>query len=29
MIFINSKIEVSDNSGARIAKCIHVYNRKN
>lgn len=29
MIFINSKLNVSDNSGARIVKCIHVYNRKN
>lgn len=28
MIFINSKISVSDNSGARVVKCIRVYGRK-
>lgn len=28
MIFINSKVRVSDNSGARVVKCIRVYNRK-
>lgn len=28
MIFINSKVGVSDNSGARVVKCIRVYRRK-
>lgn len=28
MICINSKLTVSDNSGARVVKCIRVYNKK-
>lgn len=28
MILVNSLINVSDNSGARIVKCIRIYNNK-
>lgn len=28
MVCINSALKVSDNSGARIVKCIRVYNKK-
>lgn len=28
MICINSQLKVSDNSGARVVKCIRVYNKK-
>lgn len=28
MIFVSTILNVSDNSGARLAKCIHIYKRK-
>jgi large subunit ribosomal protein L14 len=28
MIYKNTRINISDNSGAHIAKCIHIYNKK-
>jgi len=28
MIFVSTVVNVSDNSGARLAKCIHIYKKK-
>lgn len=28
MIFVSTVVKVSDNSGARLAKCIHIYKKK-
>jgi large subunit ribosomal protein L14 len=28
MIFVSTIVKVSDNSGARLAKCIHIYKKK-
>ena len=28
MIFVSTILKVSDNSGARLAKCIHIYKKK-
>lgn len=28
MIFVSTIVKVSDNSGARLARCIHIYKKK-
>jgi large subunit ribosomal protein L14 len=28
MIFVSTIVKISDNSGARLAKCIHIYKKK-
>jgi large subunit ribosomal protein L14 len=28
MVFVSTVVKVSDNSGARLAKCIHIYKKK-